>query len=74
MIDKEILKDIGFEKGTGWEHEVWVYNGDFWVHYDGEFSGLKGQQISGSASNGEFFEMFIENIERQIMERARVSF
>lgn len=33
MLDRELLKDIGFERGKGWDHEVWVYNGQFWVHF-----------------------------------------
>lgn len=33
MLDRELLKDIGFVRGTGWDHEVWVYEGMFWLHY-----------------------------------------
>ena len=60
MIDKKMLKDMGFIKGDGWEHEVWVYNGDFWVHFNSEFAGLEGQQISGGATRVEFFKMLLK--------------
>jgi len=33
MIDLGLLKDLGFEKGKGWDHEVWTYKGMCWVHY-----------------------------------------
>lgn len=34
MLDRSLLKDIGFQRGTtGWDHEVWVYDGMFWIHY-----------------------------------------
>jgi hypothetical protein len=32
-IDRDLLKDMGFELGTGWPGETWVYDGDFWVHF-----------------------------------------
>ena len=72
MIDRQLLRDMGFEEGSGWDHEVWVYEGDFWVHFGGEFSGLDGRQIDGNAdSRKEFFAMFIKQVERSIMENAR---
>lgn len=75
MIDRTLLEDIGFEKGSGWDHEVWVYEGDFWVHYSNDFFGLPGQQINGNtATRKEFFKMFIAQIEKSIMESARVIF
>lgn len=61
MLDRELLQDIGFERGTGWDHEVWVYHGNFWVHFGGGFGGLEGCQIDGNtASRKEFFKMFLE--------------
>lgn len=63
MIDRELLKDVGFELGTGWGHEVWVYEGNFWVHYGGEFSGLIGAQIDGNTADRRmFFEMFLDRV------------
>lgn len=62
MIDRRLLGQMGFRKGVGWDHEVWVYDGDFWVHYGGEFSGLDGKQIYANSSLKEFFKMFIKNI------------
>lgn len=33
MLDRSLLQDIGFVRGTGWDHEVWVYAGMFWIHF-----------------------------------------
>ena len=74
MIEKKILEQIGFVVGPGWDHEVWVYEGQFWVHFDGEFSGCEGSQISGDAEMIEFFKMFLESLEDEVMESARERF
>ncbi len=74
MIDRDLLKDMGFELGSGWDHEVWVYDGDFWVHFGGEFGGIEGRQISSTATRKEFFEMFIDAIRDVVMESATVRF
>lgn len=60
MIDQELLKDIGFVRGKGFDHEVWVYDGFFWVHYDGKFGGMKDRQIDGKkTSRKKFFKLFL---------------
>lgn len=75
MLDRQLLAGIGFEIGSGWDHEVWVYDGYFWVHYGGEFGGLEGQQIDGNtATNKEFFAMFLEAVRKEIMDSAIVMF
>jgi len=74
MIDRQILKDIGFELGTGFDHEVWVYDGEFWVHFGGDFSGISGRQISGDAEMKDFFAMFLEAVRNVVMESARIVF
>lgn len=36
MINKEILKQMGFKKcdsTSGWDHEVWWHSCDCWVHF-----------------------------------------
>ena len=63
---------MGFKLGKGWDHEVWVYNGEFWVHYGGYFSGIKGRQISGDEDMKKFFAMFIKAIRDITIEPARV--
>lgn len=71
MIDRNLLKEIGFELGTGWDHEVWVYDGMFWVHYGGEFSGLPGQQIDGNiATNRQMFDMLLTAVADNAVEVA----
>lgn len=74
MIDKELLNDIGFVRAEGWDHEVWYHDCDFWVHFDGAFEGLDGQQISGSASRSEFIAMFLEQFRRSIRDSATIVF
>jgi hypothetical protein len=31
MVDIALLTDLGFEQGTGFEVETWVFDGMFWV-------------------------------------------
>lgn len=33
MIDRDLLRDMGFVLGHGWPGEVWVYKGSFWVYF-----------------------------------------
>ena len=71
MIDRNLLKEIGFELGTGFGREVWVYDGMFWVYYCGEFSGLPGQQIDGnSATNRQMFDMLLTAVSDNAVEAA----
>jgi hypothetical protein len=76
MLEKELLKDIGFVKGTGWDGEMWVFNGCFWVSYFDHDPGLlKDQHADGrKITRKRFFEKFISVIENEIMDRARVCF
>ena len=37
MVNKEILKQMGFKKcdsTSGWVHEVWWHSSDCWVHFN----------------------------------------
>jgi hypothetical protein len=68
-LDRELLKDLGFERGKGWDHEVWVYEGMLWLHYGNydeerwltnsktHFDGL-------SLSRKELFQTVIEAVRR----------
>tara|TARA_R110000744_G_scaffold198148_1_gene317357 strand:+ start:149 stop:355 length:207 start_codon:yes stop_codon:yes gene_type:complete len=63
MVDKQILEDMGFVLGTGWDHEVWVRDGSFWVHYGEYEPSLIGHRIiSGYKTNKEFFDKFLDII------------
>ena len=74
MIDRNLLKDIGFIKGSGWDHEVWVYEGNFWVHYGrdfNEFSGISGACVnSDTTDHKRFFIMFLDRIVGEAVEAA----
>ena len=71
MIDRGLLKDMGFVLGRGWDHEVWVYDGCFLVHYDGTFSGLPEAQADGNATDRRtFFKMFMACIVNEAVEAA----
>jgi hypothetical protein len=72
MIDRTLLKDIGFKVGTGWDHEVWIYDGFFWVHYGGKpQSGFDEVRISGDRANRVYlFRMLIPALEIEARERA----
>jgi len=74
MIDRNLLKDIGFIEGSGWDHEVWVYEGNFWVHYGrefNEFSGIGGGDIDGDTTDLKtFFTMFIDRVVDEAVEAA----
>lgn len=67
MLDREMLKDMGFELGKGWDHEVWVKDGYFWVHYTDEPTCvyLKSQIVSGYATRKEFFDVFLNYLENE---------
>ena len=72
MLDKQLLKDIGFRKGTGWDHEVWVYDGMFWLHY-GEYDHDKYLSLPTaldgvSLSRKEFFAKFLEAVKDEARE------
>ncbi len=77
MLDRELLEDIGFELGHGWDGECWVYEGMFWVYYfdyDTD-SVLQNWVMDGRTVNRkEFFGKFIEAIERRIRDSATVTF
>lgn len=69
MIDREMLRDIGFIIGTGWDHEVWVYDGIFWVHYGGSFVGIEGAEVDGNTTDRHtFFKMFVDQIIKETRE------
>lgn len=68
MLDRELLKDIGFERGTGWDHEVWVYDGEFWIHYgdyDHEQWPDSSTHVNGTKiSRKELLRLFIERVKQ----------
>lgn len=72
MIDKKILKQMGFKecgKDAGWNHEVWWYPTDCWIHFNhqslvefttnclGRYLILDGD----SESMTDFFKLFLEH-------------
>lgn len=74
-LDRDLLLDMGFILGSGWDHEVYVYEGWFWVHYGGAFDGLPGRQIDGStATRREFFTMFFEALRAELLDSVHVEF
>ena len=74
MISQELLKDMGFEKGSGWDHEVWYHECDFWVHFGGDDDlGMPDCQIyAGETTRPEFFKKFMSTFESGIHARARI--
>jgi hypothetical protein len=71
MIERTLLLDMGFVRGSGWDHEVWVYDGNFWVYYNGEFAGLAEAQIDGSTCDrSTFFKLFLDRIVNTAVEAA----
>lgn len=72
MLDKGLLKDIGFVRGTGWDHEVWVYEGMFWIHY-GDYDKARWlsetTHVDGLAlSRKDLFRLLIKAIRDEIYE------
>jgi hypothetical protein len=67
MIERQMLKDMGFILGKGWDHEVWVRDGDFWVHYIEELDTnyLKDRKVSGYITRREFFNIFLGHLENR---------
>lgn len=63
MIDRELLSDMEFVEcpRSGWNHEVWYHDSDFWVHFGDPIKGNK-HEISASASRKEFFRRFIAHV------------
>jgi len=62
-IDRELLQDIGFEKGTGWDVEVWVFGGWFWVYFEDSprrHQLPKSSILITDCTRQEFFEKFFE--------------
>jgi hypothetical protein len=48
MINKEILKQMGFKKcdnTSGWNHEVWWHSSDCWVHFHNKLVTFKSVYI-----------------------------
>lgn len=63
MIDRELLEDIGFLIGNGWDHEVWVYDGNFWVHFGGTIDETN-NHVHNTVTRKKFFEAFISAIRK----------
>jgi hypothetical protein len=72
MLDRVLLQDIGFQRGTGWDHEVWVYEGMLWLHYgeyDKEYWLRDGSSFDGmSLSRKELFQTVIEAVRQSTWE------
>lgn len=70
-IDQTLLADIGFVKGTGgWPHEVWVYEGYFWVHF-GENERERYRNgarhiFVADCNRKQFFQLFLEAMRGEI--------
>jgi hypothetical protein len=66
MIERELLQDIGFQRGAGdWPCEVWVYEGMFWVWFGDipDSARFDLTTIDGrSVTREEFFNVFIEAV------------
>lgn len=74
MIERNLLEDVGFEPGKGWDHEVWVYDGKLWVYFGVQKTNrfLADDQIVGdSISRKDFFAWFTARIEKHAEEKAR---
>ena len=64
QLTRALLIDIGFKCGTGWDHEVWVYEGMFWIHFGGQVGTIKGREFDGNQiSRREFFKVFVAALE-----------
>jgi hypothetical protein len=65
-IDRELLHDIGFEKGTGWDVEVWVYNGWFWVYFETDKSLIDAEDTRSilitDYTRQQFFAKFLDEL------------
>jgi hypothetical protein len=70
VLDREMLKDIGFVQGFGWDHEVWVYNGIFWVHFSPIIIPPKysGTEVNASVTRRQFFQLFIACVVNSTLE------
>lgn len=67
MLGRALLKDLGFSRGAkDWGHEVWHYNGEFWVHfgdYDQQRWPNSSTHVNGDKINRkEFLHLFIERV------------
>lgn len=74
MIARELPQDMGFELGTGWNGEVWVYKGMFWVYFSDDETlnngHLQDRKVDGrTISRRDFFTKFIMAIETEEAER-----
>lgn len=81
MLNKEVLKAMGFQKSDdpAWGHEVWCHNSDIWVHFQNghetELSVGYYAHIDGEKESMEkFFELFFAQYDAYLMGRAYVSF
>lgn len=71
MIKREVLMQMGFIKGRGFDHEVLYHHSDCWVHYGArrEFERYDGYgsnyvHVNGDTDSMEhFFAEFIENVQ-----------
>ena len=83
MVNKEILKQIGFEKcdkTDGWDHEVWWYPIDCWVHFNNksvaEFTKSRlGKYLiinGDSESMADFFKEFLSHYGETIFQSCRI--
>lgn len=62
MIDRQVLKDMGFVLGTGFDFEVWYHEYDFWVYFDDNYVSVYPYTINGNESMPDFFKKFMDYI------------
>ena len=64
MIDRQLLQDIGFVLGHGFQLETWVYDGMFWVTFGKSFAGdSREREIDAlTVSRQKFFRKFLREL------------
>ena len=74
MVDKKLLKEIGFVQGNGFDHDVLVYDGSFWVHYGYGKKHQYNYNINAEDYTAkEFFNLFLEYMQDEARESERYS-
>lgn len=83
MIDKKILKQMGFKecgKADGWDHEVWWYPISCWVHFDHQSSAEFTRSRLGnyliidgeSETMTNFFKLFLEHYDKIVFNSCEI--
>lgn len=81
MINREILKKMGFEKGDNPDNEEsWYHNSECWVYFNTDkqtvldnFYGENSLRVNGNLeSMKNFFKLFLKNYENEIVNSCRI--